>query len=55
MPDYRAMYLVMIRETEKAIRILTEAQHQCEELYIKEEEYSPIVPLFRQDEKKEKP
>lgn len=32
--DYREMYLHLMRETEKAIRILTEAQRRCEELYL---------------------
>ena len=36
MPDYREMYLHLMRETEKAIRILTEAQQDCEELYLRE-------------------
>ena len=32
MPDYKEMYLTLMRETEKAIRTLTEAQRACEEL-----------------------
>ena len=32
--DYREMYLHLMRETEKTIRILTEAQRRCEELYL---------------------
>ena len=38
MPDYKEMYLKMVRATEKAIRILVEAQQECEELYLQEEE-----------------
>ena len=34
MPDYKEMYLKMVRASEKAIRILVEAQQECEELYI---------------------
>lgn len=34
MPDYKEMYLTMMRETERAINTLIEAQRQCEELYI---------------------
>ena len=34
MPDYREMYLHMMRETEKAIRILIEAQQECERQYL---------------------
>ena len=32
--DYKEMYLKMVRETEKAIRILIEVQRECEALYI---------------------
>lgn len=38
MPDYREIYLIMARETEKAINILIDAQKRCEELYISTEE-----------------
>lgn len=34
MPDYQEMYLEMVRETEKAINILINAQQKCEEMYI---------------------
>ena len=34
MPNYKELYLHMMRETEKAIRILIEAQQVCEELYL---------------------
>ena len=34
MPDYKEMYLKMVRASEKAIRTLVEAQQECEELYI---------------------
>ena len=37
MPDYREMYLHLMRETERAIRILTDAQRTCEELYLRDE------------------
>ena len=29
MPDYKELYLTMMRETEKVIRILVEAQKTC--------------------------
>ena len=32
MPDYQEMYLHLMRETEKPIRILFKAQRDCEEL-----------------------
>ena len=38
MPDYQEMYLHLMRETEKTIRILTEAQRACEELYLSAED-----------------
>ena len=31
--DYKEMYLKMVRASEQAIRILVEAQRECEELY----------------------
>ncbi len=34
MPDYREIYLIMARETERAINILIDAQKRCEDLYI---------------------
>ena len=34
MPDYKEMYLKMVRASEQAIRILVKAQQECEELYI---------------------
>lgn len=37
MPDWKEMYLTLIRDTEKAIRILEESQRKCEELYLKDD------------------
>ena len=34
MPDYKEMYLIMMRAVEKAVNLLIEAQQKCEELYI---------------------
>lgn len=34
MPDYKEMYLHLMRETEKAVRILIQAQQDCEEMYL---------------------
>jgi len=31
---YKEMYLKMIRETEKAINLLIQAQRECEEMYL---------------------
>ena len=50
MPDYKAMYIKMVKESEKAIeyiekydvikpwRTLTEAQRACEEMYIESDD-----------------
>ena len=35
---YREMYRIMAQATEKAVRVLTEAQQKCEELYISDED-----------------
>lgn len=44
MPDYKEMYLIMVRASEKALRhmeaadaALIEAQRRCEELYLQDE------------------
>ena len=34
MPDYKELYLKMMRASEEAIRILIHAQQECEELYL---------------------
>ena len=34
MPDYREMYLKMMRASEQALRILIKAQQECEEMYL---------------------
>ena len=44
MPDYKEMYLKMVRETEKAVQILIQAQRDCEELYIQDE--GPTLVMF---------
>ena len=33
-PDYKEMYLKMVRASENAINILIEAQRECEEMYM---------------------
>ena len=37
MPDYKELYLTMMRASEQAIRILIQAQQDCEERYLSEE------------------
>ena len=34
MPDYKEMYLIMVRAAEAAMNLLIEAQRACEELYL---------------------
>ncbi len=38
MPDYKEMYLKMMRATEEALDVLIAAQRECEELYISDPE-----------------
>ena len=47
MPDYKEMYLHLMRETEKAIRILTAAQQACEEMYLRAEEGELVTAAHR--------
>lgn len=44
MADYKEMYLMMARETEKAIQTLIAAQKACEELYIQDE--GPVLRVL---------
>lgn len=38
MPDYEKMYKQMVNAAEDALKILIEAQRNCEEIYISEAE-----------------
>lgn len=42
--DYKEMYLKMVRASEQAIRILVEAQRECEDLYLSRPEPELIDP-----------
>lgn len=48
MADYKEMYLTLMRETEKAMCILIDAQRRCEDLYINtaDEAQAVLVPAF---------
>ena len=48
MPDYKEMYLHLMRETEKSIRILVEAQRECERMYLEAEETQFTLLTFNQ-------
>ena len=39
MPDYKEMYLKMMRATEEAINCLISAQRVCEEMYLQDPEH----------------
>ena len=43
MPDWKEMYLTLMRGTEQAVCVLTEAQQKCEELYIEAEEPALVL------------
>ena len=44
--DYKTMYYTMMQASEKAIRILIEAQRQCEEIYLNQKEPSlTLLPI----------
>ena len=47
--NYKEMYLTMMRASEKAIRILIEAQQACEEMYLSAEPPKPVVDLFPEE------
>lgn len=40
MPDYKEMYLKIMRATEEAIRLLIQTQQECEEMYLSHGEKS---------------
>ncbi len=51
MADYQAMYFHMMRETEKALTILIEAQRACEEMYLRvPTDYVRILPTQEGEE-----
>ena len=43
MPDYKEMYLTMVRASEEAINTLIAAQRQCEELYLSSSEHELTI------------
>ena len=44
MPDYREMYLKMMRASEEAMRVLIKAQQECEELYLSADD--PMITVL---------
>ncbi len=55
MPDYRELYLTLMRETERAIDILIAAQKKCEDLYINAADPDIKMVDFRYPSVKEDP
>ena len=47
MPDYKELYLTMVRETEKAITILIQAQQACEEAILADCDFSEVKNSLR--------
>lgn len=45
MPDYKEMYLKMVRASEKAINELITAQQECEEMYIESDNSESAISL----------
>lgn len=52
MPDYKKMYLTLFKATEDALKILEDAQLECEELFISAEE--PEITLLPTENRKER-
>ena len=50
MSDYQKKYGIMVRASEKAVRILIEAQRQCEERALKEENELIFLPTPDKDD-----
>ena len=38
MPDYKEMYLKMVRAAENAMKLIIKAQQECEDIYIETED-----------------
>lgn len=53
MADYKKMYIHLMQSTEHAIRILTQAQQDCEEMYISAPE-TKLTVLDQEDHKNSK-
>ena len=55
MPDYKELYLTMVRASEKAIRILIEAQQACEERVMDDETSALyVLPKAKEDGDRER-
>ena len=52
MPNYKELYLKMMRASEQAIRTLIRTQQECEELYVSEADLT-VLPGKEDDTDKE--
>ena len=52
-PDYKELYLKMMRASEQAIRILVKAQQECEELYLSGPELTAFPGEAERPERRE--
>ena len=43
MPNYKEMYLKMMRASEQAIRTIIKAQQECEEMYVSGPELAVVL------------
>ena len=50
--DYAKMYQTMMKAAEKAIRILVQAQQECEQMYICAGEEGKVIKLEMHDDHK---
>ena len=55
MPNYKEMYLKMMRASERAINILIEAQQECEEMYLSGPELTVFPDKERASELRDSP
>ena len=53
MPDYKELYLKMVRATEKSIQILIQAQQECEEKILQEPETPKLFLHSRKESSQE--
>lgn len=53
MPDYKEMYLTMVRASEDAINTLIAAQQKCEEIYLSSSEAEVSVLNFEETRQEE--
>lgn len=48
MPDYKEIYLTLMRATEGALNLLIDAQQKCEQMYIEDKESESDVEALEE-------